>query len=250
MVLDDDRIREKPPNGNRIAWRYLSLEKFLDLILNSQIFFTNLTKLTDQYEGTQYDTNLRLALDYAKRENNYFENKNEILNERNEIHNLRNYTLVNCWSLKRHESYALWKIYVGNNPGVAIKTTVSNIRKSINYAKQEFDENISIAEVKYQDKLDDSFSRIEATITKKRFYDFEDEMRLIIFNFPLNENGYKVPYDIRVGRKVNIINDVLISQLYISPFVKHVYRKAIISTIIKLAPYLKNRIHESEINDE
>ncbi len=169
MIVKDDRIREKPPNGNSIVWRYLSLEKFLDLLLNSQIFFSNLTKLTDKYEGTIFQSNYKMAISAIKDDPDFKNQKAEIIREQNEVNNLRNYTLVYCWTLKRHESFALWKIYVGTNPGVAIRTTVSKLRQSINTTDQEFDEDISIASVKYQDKLDHSFSRIEATITKRSF---------------------------------------------------------------------------------
>ncbi|MDB2473786.1 hypothetical protein N9W70_04980, partial [Schleiferiaceae bacterium] len=240
-------IKEKPINGNRIVWRYLSLEKFLDLLLNSEIFFTNLTKLTDKYEGTIFQSNLRMANSAIKDNPSYKKKKAEITREHNRVNNLRNYTLVNCWTLKKHESFALWKIYVGTNPGVAIRTTVSKLRQSINKMDQEFDENISMAKVKYQDRLDESFSRIEATITKKKFYDFESEMRLMVFNSPPNED--EAPYDIEVGRKFNINPKILLNELYISPFISEPYRKTIINTVTKLAPFLEERIKESEIND-
>ena len=249
MITKDDRISDRQPNGHSVIWRYLALEKFLDLILTSQLFFTNLTRLTDKYEGTILESNLRLALSTAKKDPDSEETKRVILKEQDEINMLRNYTLVNCWTLKRFESFALWKIYVGSGPGVAIRTTVSNLRTSINTTKQNFDENISLAKIKYQDKLDHSFSRIEATITKKKFYDFESEMRLIIFNFPLNSNGYSVPYDMTIGRKVNVDSKKLMSDIYISPFINETYRTTIKDTIIKLAPFLKDRIKESEIHD-
>jgi hypothetical protein len=250
MIKKDSRIEEPPPKRNRIIWRYISFEKFLDLILTSEMFFTNLTRLTDKYEGTMFESNFQLAMNSAKKYDDYYQVKKEILEEQVEINNLRNYTLVNCWTLKRHESFALWKIYVGSGPGIAVRTTVSNLINSINSTKQDFDEDISIATVKYQDTLKYTFSRIEASITKKPFYDFEDEMRLLIFNFPLSDNGYEVPYDMTIGRKVKVNINKLITQLYISPFVNHFYRKTLIDTIVKLAPFLKSRIKESDIRDQ
>jgi len=250
MIIRDDRILDPNPSGNRVIWRYLTLEKFLDLILNSELFFTNLTRLTDKYEGTMYESNYRIAMSAAKKYDNSKEVIEEIIQEQREINNLRNFTLVNCWTLKRHESFALWKIYVGNGPGVAIRTTISNLKRSINETKQNFDEDISLAEVKYKDKLDYSFSRIEATITKKPYYDFENEMRLIIFNFPLTDDGYEVPYDLTIGRKVKINTEILISSLYISPFINQNYRQTVFDTIVKLAPFLKSRLKESDINDQ
>lgn len=248
MIVKDKRIKEESPQGNRIIWRYLTFEKFLDLLLNSELFFTNLTKLTDKYEGTMFESNIEPALSIAKRKKDA-QQVLEILDNKREINELRNYTLVNCWTLKRHESFALWKIYVGTGPGIAIRTTVSNLTKAVNQTKQEFDEDIAIATIKYKDKLDNSFSRIEATITKKPFYDFEDEMRLIIFNYPLSNYGHEVPYDLAIGKRVKVNTHKLISELYISPFLSQEYRNTIANTIVKLAPFLKNRIKSSDINE-
>lgn len=38
------------PHGNNIIWRYMGLDKFLDLIVNDRLFFGNADKLTDDYE--------------------------------------------------------------------------------------------------------------------------------------------------------------------------------------------------------
>ena len=40
------------PWGTSIIWRYMGLDKFLDLITNSRLFFANVHSLTDQYEAS------------------------------------------------------------------------------------------------------------------------------------------------------------------------------------------------------
>lgn len=227
----------------------MSLEKFFDIILNSQLFFANLTKLTDRYEGTSFETDRKRILAKIRKGKNYDQQVRETLAELQETDELRSYTLVNCWTLKTFESFALWKIYVGNGPGVAIRTTVSNLKNSINQTKQEFDEDISLAQVRYRDTIEYPFSRIYATITKKPFYDFEQEMRLMIFNFPLHLNGYEVPYDMSVGRSVKIDPSQLISQVFISPFISESFRSNIETAIVRIAPYLKGRFKMSSIKE-
>lgn len=37
-------------HGNNIIWRYMSLEKFIDLILNRSIYFANARKMEDKFE--------------------------------------------------------------------------------------------------------------------------------------------------------------------------------------------------------
>ncbi|MFN9999187.1 MAG: hypothetical protein ACK52X_06145 [bacterium] len=249
MIISDNRILEKPPRGNRVIWRYLSLEKFLDVILNSQLFFTNLTKLTDQYEGTSFESDKRRLISKIKKGKNYKNEVREVIEKLQKSNDLRFYTLVNCWTLKRHESFALWKIYVGNGPGVAIRTTISNLKRSINETNQEFDEDISIAQVRYRETSEHPFSRVYSTITKKPFYDFEDELRLMILNFPLDHNGYDVPYNLNIGRTIKVNPKKLISEIYISPFISKEYRINVESAIVKIAPYLQGRFKISNIKD-
>jgi hypothetical protein len=45
---------------------------------------------------------------------------------------MKDLVLINCWSVNQYENYALWKIYLGGEKnGVAIKSTVSKLRKSV-----------------------------------------------------------------------------------------------------------------------
>lgn len=248
MIITDDRFKERP-HGNTIIWRYMSIDKFLDLLISSQLFFSNLTKVSDKYEGTVYDKNFESEVRNLNNSKNNGFDEIDLEHERKRVELLKNYTLINCWTMKRHESYALWKIYGANQSSIAIKSTVSNLKDSINNSSQDFDEKIFISKVKYQQKLDDSFSRIDATITKKQFYDFESELRMIIFNFPVSEGGYNVPYDITSGRKINVNLDKLINEIYLSPFLRKTYHENIKLVISKFNSSLRNKIRESEILD-
>jgi len=49
MIVRDKRL--KIPHGNTIIWRYLGLDKFLDLIVSRELYFANAATMTDQYEG-------------------------------------------------------------------------------------------------------------------------------------------------------------------------------------------------------
>jgi hypothetical protein len=245
MVIHDSRFKKFEPHGNTVIWRYMTFQKFMDLIINSRLFFTNLNKLSDKYEGTVYDSNIQLAKRGIEKEDQIF----QIDYEKHQVESLKHLTLVNCWTMQRHESYALWKIYNGNEPGVAIRTTVANLKKAINSTDQLFNEDIFMAKVKYQNTLDDTFSRIEASITKREFYDFECEMRLLIFNYALSEGGHQVPYDISIGRSINVNLKILIGSIYISPFMNLNYHKNIMELISKFQPALNSSVRNSQIQD-
>lgn len=217
----------------------MSFQKFIDLLINSQLYFCNLSMLTDKYEGMI--TNSNLIID----EKNVFSNiQRKINNEK-----LKHLTLVNCWTMQRHESYALWKIYGGKEPGVSIRTTVGRLRNSINSKNQNFSEEIIFAKVKYQNRLDDPSCKIEATITKREFYDFEKELRLIIFNEHKFDEDCQVPYELNIGRRINIDLNKLIEGIYISPFSNNNFKKNISKIIEKFRPNLKNQIRGSQIQD-
>ena len=49
------RVRKYPgvpvPHGNSSVWRYWGLDKFLDLLVHSRLYFTNAERLTDRFEA-------------------------------------------------------------------------------------------------------------------------------------------------------------------------------------------------------
>ncbi len=51
MYLIDNNIK-LPIDSNTIVWKYLDLSKFVDLLLNRQLFMSRSDKFEDQYEGT------------------------------------------------------------------------------------------------------------------------------------------------------------------------------------------------------
>ena len=181
--------------------------------------------------------------------------KDTVLKKQARLHqtnSLRALTLLNCWTINKHESYALWKIYLGGSKsGVAIKTTVSRLERAIKKGKDSFDEDIFISKVNYTNFIKESpESRFNVTITKNKFYEYESELRLFIFDYPRSEGGIKTPYDISIGRRVKIDISELIDEIYLSPFTGRWFDKTLIETIEKFNPNLKNKIKNSEILDE
>ncbi len=141
------------PHGNLIAWRYLGLDKLLDLLTNARLFFVNAQKLTDAYEVSMPD-----AVQSAKRKElekagmSGRDLEEELAAFSHQHSPMRDLTLVNCWSLGRQESYALWKIYLGGAKyGAAIRTSVSHLRKAIESGKDPYPEDVYIGRVTYTD---------------------------------------------------------------------------------------------------
>lgn len=239
------------PHGNSSVWRYMNTWKFSKLIDESSLYFPNATKLTDHYE-----VSIPNSVEKQKRQElmklglSGRDLEDEMASFNWSMNPMKNLVLINCWSVNPHESYALWKIYLGGEKnGVAIKTTVSKLRRSVENGGDVYPEEFFIGKVKYKKHLNnDELSRLSVITTKKPFYDFEKELRLFVLNYPLSEGGVVPPYDIKVGRSVRVKLTELIHEIYISPFADSKYR-AEINDMVKNSGLSNLLIKESEIRD-
>lgn len=205
MIVKDNRIES--PHGNIVIWRYLSLDKFIDLLISKQLFFTNAARMTDKYEGLVPKRNQEYLLKELK--NNGYSSKDADLESQGRFYmtnSLREMTLLNCWTIDQNESYALWKIYLGGaKSGVAIKTTVGKLNRAIRKGNDRYDEDIFISKVNYTDFIkEEPDNRFNVITTKNKFYQYEKELRLFIFHYPLSEGGETPPYDLSVGRRLKV----------------------------------------------
>lgn len=231
----------------------MGLEKFLDLLTNQRLFFTNANNFTDGYEVSLPKNIVRARRKRLKeggltgRELDEEVARFEYLNQP-----MRDLTLVNCWSLGRHESYALWKIYLGGSKaGVAIRTNFTRLKKAITVAEDNFPDDFYAGTVQYKDFLpENELNRFRLVTTKREFYSYEQELRLFILHYPRSEGGVKTPYDLRAGRQVPVDLDLLVDEIYLSPFVAPWFGEALDKIIRNVAPNLATRITVSSIRDQ
>jgi len=253
MIVKNDNL--DIPHGNTVIWRYVGLDKFFDLLMSQELFFSNAAKMSDQYEGLIPKRNQDYLLKSIKEEGL---SKEEATIERQKrlqhIHALKEFTLLNCWTINQSESYALWKIYLGGSKsGIAIRTTVSKLIKAIKKGNDTYKEDIYISKVKYTDFIkEEPENRFNIITTKNKFYDYEKELRLFIFHKPKTENEEeeKPPYDISVGRRLKVDLNELIDEIYISPFIGKWFDKTLIELLNKVNPNLTEKIKSSQILDE
>jgi hypothetical protein len=113
----------------------MGIEKFFHLLMAKQLFFSRLSRMTDKYEGALPEELVIERIKQIKSEE-IGDPFDIIHKERKEIEKFRHFTFLNCWTINRTESYALWKIYLkGSTGGIAIKSTVSKLRRSIENIK-------------------------------------------------------------------------------------------------------------------
>ena len=241
------------PDLETPIWRYMDLAKFIDLITHKHLFFPNGATLSDQYEGSIPD-----ALIESKK----MELKSQGLEGRDleeelfrykfyEANSMINLSLINCWTAQDEESYALWKIYLGGQQlGCAIKSTVGQLIEAIEKGNDPYPEDYYIGKVQYSECLQKNENHRLCQLTRKMpFYKYENEVRLIILNYPRSEGGTKTPYPLNIGRNVRVDTTHLINNVYLSPFAPNWTYDSIAPALSKIDPQIGEKIKKSRIRD-
>jgi hypothetical protein len=99
---------KQPENLNTPVWRYLSLARFLWLLLNRQLWLAPLDRLGDSFEGVAPSTlvhDLTLPTDLSSYGVDSTMNRAEALTR------IRRSIFVSSWHLSEHESDTMWRAY-------------------------------------------------------------------------------------------------------------------------------------------
>jgi hypothetical protein len=138
----------------------------------------------------------------------------------------------------------------GSTAGVAVKTSFSKLKKSILPAGDPYSEKIYSGVVQYDDYIPEKeLSRFRLITTKRQFYEYENEVRLFVINYPRSEGGTKTPYDLKIGRHVNVDLRFLIDEIYVSPFVGPWLKDSLVKIMRKVTPALSGRLKSSSTRD-
>jgi hypothetical protein len=226
-------LNNLPPST--LIWRYFSLEKFYSLIIDKELYFCNLKRLEDKYEGNCPDE-FRFLYEFTTIGGNskkYQSNRENIEHKRKEkeaLSTTAKTTLVCCWSKNASESYALWKIYTGNN-GIAVQTTIESLKSSI------LDDSLKIfiSPIYYEKQQGAKFELNTLVTRKTKFYKFDEEVRLFI-----TEND-------AVELKVKVDLEKLITKLYFSPFMSSEMKTIVVEWLKINFPSFSSKLLESKI---
>lgn len=196
------------PQDDEKVWRYLDFTKFLSLLDRQALFFASLKKLadTDKFEGLypNFDANV---FSFIPNFSQTIDNAREFTKQ------YRQHFFVNCWHLSNIETYAMWKIYLKNEEGIAIKTSFERLKNSFNSCQRD----IIIGKVMY-DNNPKIAKRIITCFYKRRSFEFEKELRIAFEEIPIDQTG-----------KPNISLPAQANGHYISIDVKNLLEEVIIS---------------------
>lgn len=95
----------KRPKDADTLWRYMSFEKFTNIIATESLFFSRADKYDDKFEGYIPESVMR-----------YYESAGIRIDP-----DQRQHIMCNCWHHGEEESMAMWDKYHLRNSGIAIK---------------------------------------------------------------------------------------------------------------------------------
>ncbi|CNB50048.1 Protein of uncharacterised function (DUF2971) [Yersinia intermedia] len=260
MKLNNKIIIDPNLLDDIILWRYMSLEKFINLVDSKAIFLSPILyfRNSDPLEG-HLPKKFHIDMENAFRsmrissKQDYGDMHNEMkdwLNEWEATSDLRLELMkeksrdrqsICCWYESPFESEAMWKLYGDNGKSIAIKTTVGTLKKSIE--SQDNDKLVFLNRVKYlnfddlnleENEILENDKAIASILLKRKEYEHEKEVRLYhkpdehdLFN-PQHTmfTDYWESYTIK-PHFVNVNINEMIHDIVISPFVSEPYESSV-----------------------
>jgi hypothetical protein len=143
--------------------------------------------------------------------------------QRNVVRMLRDCFFVSCWHLNDDESAAMWKVYVASGQGIAMRSTFGRLKASLaNTEPTIYGGRVNY--LNYEKESIETDSYIRPSMTKRRSFDHEREVRLICDN--IDEQGpnwdrwvpeWKADTVFLAGLPIPVDLDALIERVFVAP---------------------------------
>jgi hypothetical protein len=173
------------------------------------LFFPKITVLPDNHEGYLNEATLKWMKDLidtlsgVERERGEENYKNNL----QVFKAIRERIGICSWHRNDTESVSMWKVFLNQSDGIAIKSTYNKLKSSFS----ETTENIHIGTVKYNEDSCDIIrfdGPIDLIVQKRKIYEYENELRAIVIpRLPFSDPGIYI----------NINLDILIDEIVLSP---------------------------------
>lgn len=216
----------EPPEDPAVGlWRYLDFTKFTAMLSTAALHFARADTLGDPFEGSMSRANLDLRADwYGEDHERITAHMSRLLPQR------RMHTYINCWHMSDFESAAMWRLYLPEGRGVAVKSTFERFCQSL-----RTEERIYVGKVNYVDYDSDVIPESNTFypfVHKQQSYGHERELRALLpddGHILVNAEGEPVltpdghqqmdpSYIGPPGRLVPVVLDELIDSVYLAPY--------------------------------
>jgi hypothetical protein len=189
-------------------WRYVSAERLEDMLSTGELFFVHLPVLEDAYEGALTARSREHLVSWFEKHGGCTRVQAEA--EVVEYEAAQGSFFVNCWHMRQHESYLMWKAYA--HRGFAIETSFERLRASLEASTACVMGGV-VEYVDFARDLTPVGNVFNHVATKDLPYQDEREFRLVFWD-PRNATYPKVTNGVRV--KVDL--KMLIRRIIRSPF--------------------------------
>lgn len=159
---------------NFTIWKYLDLSKFLSLLETEKLFFSQPKHFEDPWEGEFSDKDFKsLTLTVTDTQRKELRSRFSLIRDR---------TAISCWHINNYESAAMWKLYLRNGEGIAIKSTIQKLGDALDAKPLSHD--VHISDVKYIDysntHASSTFDDLEVFFCKRPSFSHENELRAVV----------------------------------------------------------------------
>jgi hypothetical protein len=158
-----------PSDKSIVLWRYLDLAKLIGIVNDKKLHFARADVFQDRHEGSVTNSMIEAL-------NVQFADKAELPKTLSRVRKrVKENTFISCWCMEP-ESEAMWKLYCGDNYGVAITVVYRDIETSFTNQK------LLIAPVRYLNYQTEGFSQdnvLYPFFHKRLAFAHEREVRIV-----------------------------------------------------------------------
>ena len=166
-----------PSNLNTTVWRYMDIEKFYSLLDKKSLYLCRADLLQDRFEGTYSRRQIFEMEDWFKSIGKPDLSKTE--RERRKQDRLKTY--ISCWCISDCDLDLMWKGYIGNSQGVAIKSSIKSMVQLCDNAVGRWP--LDISTVDYFDHANGEpinyFGTPQQFLYKDHHFRLDNELRII-----------------------------------------------------------------------
>jgi len=244
------------PPSHASLWRYIDFSKFVALLKDSALYFARADMLGDRFEGAHGTIGNKRKWDHFYLE--FFSDairnpppgqtcdltteqiqaeaktllRQFARGSRAEIKN----TFVSCWHESDVESEALWRLYCGTFPGVAIRTDTKRLISATGD-----DPAIRIGRVEYIDFRQTFAGPNDAIFRKRKSLSHEREVRAVINKYRHQSGG-------RPGIQIRTDLPELIASVVVSPFAPDFFHAVVLEVLSRFSVDVS--VEKSELADK
>jgi hypothetical protein len=236
----------------------MSLPKLISLLHTGQLFFTQLGRFEDHYEGSLPGGSIVNAFaplitePEIERSSNW---PNGSIQDRakaieamltRSISMVRNCVYVNCWHLSDGESAAMWNQY--GEEGIAIQSTFSRLRDCVDADPSTLVTIGTVQYMNYKSAASIVRSAFDAAFTKRSSFSYEQELRVAL-TYPAWDDDGKLDYNLQPpGRGLPISVEGLIETLYVAPKCPKWIRSSI-EELLRRFDFPNIQVEQSRLDD-